>query len=114
MSHHTWSLFIPWRLLGMMMFVDEAINGLDMQRPMHNGIVKVEDQEVYWYRQEDGPHRYIAQIPQDVWFLETKSKKKVDKGTGLGLADGNKQLVVRSQIIEMLPSDRDSFGVHPN
>jgi hypothetical protein len=98
----------------MVVFVDKAINGLDVQCPMYNGIVKVEDQEIYWYRQEDGLDRSITQIPQDVWFLETKSKKKVDEGTGLGLANGNKQLVGRSQIIEMLPSDRDSFGVHPN
>jgi hypothetical protein len=112
--HNMKPFFLPWSLLCMMMFVDKAINGLDVQCPMHNGIVKVEYQEIYWYRQENGPHRCIAQIPQDVWFLKTKSKKKVDKGTGLGLADGNKQLVGRSQIIEMLPSDRDSFGVHPN
>ena len=77
----------------MMMFMYKAIDGLDVQGPMHNGVEEIKDQKQQGERQNSILPRSIRPGPQEIGFDTAVLKEKVHKGTSLDLAQANKQLI---------------------
>jgi hypothetical protein len=96
-----------------MMFVDLTINGLDVQGPMENGIEKVKDNKEYRQREDNCTKRQVFHLPQSVCFIKAISEQQVDERTSLCLADTNVQVIGGTELVQMLPSDRNACRLHP-
>jgi hypothetical protein len=54
-----------------MMFVNVAVDRLDVQGPMHKGIEKVKDDKKGRQGKQDSLEREVVQAPQNIGFIET-------------------------------------------
>jgi hypothetical protein len=61
----------PGCFLVVMMFVNVAVDRLDVQGPMHNGIEKVEGDKKGRQGKQDSLEREVVQAPQNIGFIET-------------------------------------------
>ena len=73
---------IPRGLLVVMMFVDVAIDGLDVKGPMEECIEKVVYNKDDGYREEDIGGGHLSRVPYGIGLVIQISQKKVDEWRG--------------------------------
>lgn len=74
--------YIPWGLLVVVMFVNVAIDGLDVKGPMKECVEEVvyDKDDGYWEEDIGGGH--LSRVPNGIRFVIQISQEKVDKWRG--------------------------------
>ena len=70
---------IPRGLLVMMMFVDVAIDGLDVKSPMEEGVEEVINNKDDGYREEDVRGGHLSRVPYGVGLVIQIPQEKVNE-----------------------------------
>ena len=74
--------YIPWGLLVVVMFVNVAIDGLDVKGPMKECVEEVvyDKDDGYWEEDIGGGH--LSRVPYGIGLVIQISQKKVDEWRG--------------------------------
>ena len=109
-------LRLPRRLLGVMVLVHVRINGPDVQRPVQYRVEEIVDEEERRQRQQRRPQGNLVHAPQDilrVMFRAEEAQEEVHERARLRLADADEQLVLRRELVEVLPPRGDRLRTEP-
>ena len=98
----------------MMVLMNETVDCLDMQSPVHGRVEKVKDNEYQGQRKDNVSQGCLVECPQNILLMKAVPQKKINERPSLSLADPHEKSVGGGEFIEMLPAYWNLLCVCPD